>query len=215
MTMESLEELLVRIPHTEFSASAYETVFYIEQSYSNKYKHHYNCLLCNEHKMSGDRIQTHICGSAHQQKVDRLNVSINDGLSMQRLLHSPQMQSAMDRSEILGSPAWRNTVRAELFRCLTVKPTPGLDRNQLLAPALQLLCEFEHLELLALLKLAVWKAQCLQQMRAVHIDFFAIEQWRVSGWKTLKKEYQNNNAMTIIASLVRPILWRFSGVESQ
>jgi hypothetical protein len=108
------------------------------------------------------------------------------------------------RSERLNDPNCWGERHGKMLsrRPCTTTPCP----LYILAAAMTILRKYEYLEPLALLELAVWKAECLKQMPSIHHGIFRAQQWIASGWKAHKTEQRSSNAMSIIIALVQPFL---------
>jgi hypothetical protein len=101
-------------------------------------------------------------------------------------------------------PAAIDAVHAEFYRYLIAPAADNeRDENGLLDRPLKKLKACFQSEALMLLALAVWKAQCLQQMPP---NDEAARDWIQSGWKSSKAQQSHSNAMEIILTSVRPFL---------
>jgi hypothetical protein len=96
--------------------------------------------------------------------------------SMLRKLDGSQHRAVLDRMEKLGLPAWKDAVRAVLFRLLVSD-----SQEHLLEDALQALSKYEQWERLALLELAIWKVVCLSRMPNIKNDYTKAVAWLSSG----------------------------------
>lgn len=79
------------------------------------------------------------------------------------------------------------------------------------AEAYSAISEYEQLERLSLLELAVWKSACLVSMppcrNGATIDYLALLQWSKTGWKEHKQIVrQNTNAIAIALTHVVPFI---------
>jgi hypothetical protein len=72
--------------------------------------------------------------------------------------------------------------------------------------AVCLMEEYENMERVSLLHLAVWKAKCLSQMPAVIHTLASALEWMTKGWKDHKAEQRKSGTMRTIVSLTLPYL---------
>jgi hypothetical protein len=124
----------------------------------------------------------------------------------------------MDRAKRLGLPAWSDAVVANVFWCLMREHDSSAQEGEegktqaRLAwqrDTLRQLDQYELMERLSLLELAVWKAECLASAPEEHRkDPASILSWFRSGWKENKEEarLRSSSSMTVIANGVLPFL---------
>ena len=74
------------------------------------------------------------------------------------------------------------------------------------AAVYQLLDKFEKLEATSLLKLAVWKSQCLMEPTRELKTYPDFLHWSKGGWKDAKATYERHPGLDIIAQCVGPFL---------
>jgi hypothetical protein len=127
---------------------------------------------------------------------------LNQAIVCLEKLENCRAQGTFERLERLGPTIWREPVQAALFRYIAL--LPGHDCS--LTEVTDLLAKYEYWEPQALLELAVWKSECIKQMPKDKVDFLGAQQWIYSGWKALKKEHRDSNAISIVVSMVRPFL---------
>jgi hypothetical protein len=159
----------------------------------------YKCCLCSRHIEDWNDLQEHKTQVGHRRQQEQFQSTFQRAASMLRNYDDCQEQQALDRLELLGSPAWKDAVRAALFSHLIADCPKGL-----LTKAMHTLVKYEQRERLALLELAIWKDLCLQKMP--DSDYSKAVEWMKSGWKTLKQELRNSSAIVTVVSLVRPYI---------
>lgn len=81
--------------------------------------------------------------------------------------------------------------------------------HTVLQPALRKLKMCESNERLAVLALAVWKAQCVVDMPKDDVKdaYLAAMEWARKGWKSRKQEQRNANAIDTVVLAVKPFLF--------
>jgi hypothetical protein len=202
--MESFDELLAVLNHLSISPNSLEDACYVKKVGHDKNNIPlYCCILCdNAGNLYNESLKQHLAQPAHLLRVQKFKVSLNQAIRVLWNLDSCRKQGTFERLDKLGRTIWTDTVHTCLFHHITLKP----GHEYSLPEAKDLLTRYEYLEPQALLALAVWKAECIQQMPLDGIDFFRAQHWISSGWKALKKEHRNSNAMTIVVSSVRPFL---------
>jgi hypothetical protein len=176
----------------------------------------YTCRLCDRGPLSKDHFQLHCSETSHTEKLAEVTKDVRFIQAFVKRLHqlSQTPLGAIDTTSMC--PTWRNAIRAEALQFLMSpheeeasdhsciyrrynQPVP-VPRHQL-----REMTRYMFLEQLALLALAVWKAQCLMQMPDGG-GFLVSEQWVKSGWKAQKDQHKDSDAMAIVASAVRPFL---------
>jgi hypothetical protein len=140
----------------------------------------------------------------HQQHLERWDLTSRRAASILRNFDNSHLQQTLERMEKLGLPAWRDAVGAALLSHIT--SSLQVAEPPLLAKAMNLLIKYEHWEHLALLELAIWKAECLDRMPDIKNNFSKAVDWMARGWKMHKEELRSSNAIAIVVSLVRPFL---------
>jgi hypothetical protein len=202
----------------------------------------YSCALCNGNEAgqycysSASQIAQHCeLSSMHGNRIKNLYARrerIKNGLLLCRSLQfrlEPRIQQ-------LGSQAWRNHVRSEMmvrFNTITgtgKRHTTGAD----LINADALLCEYELLERVSLLKMISWKALCvmevldklrnlrrssrLRRQNGRHLedsisrydndddDLDMVMEWLSDGWKASKPNMRRNPSIDTIVKSILPFL---------
>lgn len=167
------------------------------------------CLLCQRIIASPEQKRLHEAEDSHIAKLSELRRHLGETKKFLTRAHElcgrrNKNTTIPRRIEALGSVQWRNNVKAAFFSYLI--PSPGSASEQSSwANGWHILMQYEYLEQFALLHLAVWKAQCLQQMPS-GADSILAEQWRTCDWQTVKLEQRESNAMTIIGLAVKSFL---------
>jgi hypothetical protein len=165
----------------------------------------YQCLLCGHRAGSDyDSLEQHKAQPYHRQQVEQFKSTLCGAVSILRNFDQSQGQGALDRMEKLGLSAWRNSVGAAFLSHMTSNLDSTNRQQPLFTRAMQTLVKYERLERLALLELAIWKAECLNRMPDIKDDYSKAVSWMKSGWKTLKEELRGSSAIAIIISLVLP-----------
>jgi hypothetical protein len=181
------------------TTSTDEEPCYVRVGWNHQGNPYCYCLLCGQYFAVRDKRSQHMESYGHGKQVEQFNASLHRAVSVLQRIDDSQQRAVLDRMEKLGSPAWRNAVAAALLIHITSNR-----QEALLAKAMSLLVKYERLEQLALLELAIWKAECLNRMPDIKNDYSKAVSWIKSGWKTLKEELRGSSAIAIIISLVRP-----------
>jgi hypothetical protein len=98
----------------------------------------------------------------------------------------------------------RDSIEAALFR-YAIEQGNEASRTAM-ETAMKSLERYNYKERLVTLALAVWKTQCI--LEAPVAGYLASLEWARSGWKTIKSEQRDSNAMEIIVKAVQPYLSR-------
>jgi hypothetical protein len=201
------------------------------------------CILCGQPNLNSTTENYHLAEVSHIAKVVEYKRYIQNTQELfGRIiaLNSPDMQEILERTNALGSFKWRDNVMSvnALVRFVSAVDESGSNNNTatananaaataittdgncsaFLAECKEKLVRYEYLEQFALLELAVWKAECIQQMpTASHprLDVYTAIHWITSGWKTVKMEQRKSSAMSIIVSAVKPFLDERRAVETE
>jgi hypothetical protein len=209
--MESFDELLAVLNHLATSPNSLEGAGYAIKAGHASHDVNiplYRCLLCYKPGYNSGpdyyhgTFMIHLTEHAHLLRVHQFKLSLNRNISMLRKFDNCRKQGMLERLANLGRTIWTDALHASLFHHITLKP--GHDYS--LPVATGLLTRYEYLEPQALLALAVWKAECIKQMPLEGIDCFRAQHWISAGWKALKKEHCDSNAMSIVVLSVRPFL---------
>ena len=107
------------------------------------------------------------------------------------------------RIQKLGLVEWQQQVYGLIFFHAYQSPSMA---NAVDATVFQLLGKLEKLEATSLLKLAVWKSQCLMQPTKELKTYPDFLYWSKGGWKQAKATYESHPAPDIIAQCVGPFL---------
>jgi hypothetical protein len=200
--MEPYDDLLALLEHLSTGPNLPEGACYMGHRATNFGSYMY-CILCGDASLwSMDTFKLHTAEPTHILKVHQLKLCLRQTVRMLKNLNDCRKEGVLDRLDSLGETIWSDAIHTSLFRHITSKP--GHDHS--LTKVTELLTRYEYLEPQAMLALAVWKAECLKQMPIHGIDFFRAERWIASGWKALKKEHRDSNAIAIIVLSVRPFL---------
>jgi hypothetical protein len=159
------------------------------------------CLLCST-KFYSYLWKQHCKEIDHKRQVVQLRSDLRllkaQIEKMCTVLCNPVHEEIVRFNQVQSTP-WKASVHSAMFEYL-FDTSKGSKR-----PPMALMRRYEHREQMALLELAVWKSQCLSQM-PYSLDYLSSEQWKNSGWKDLKPQQKNSNAMLIITSAVRQFL---------
>jgi hypothetical protein len=132
-----------------------------------------------------------------------------------RLFSKPMSHELRSISQI-GDPTRRDAVQAGLFRYLTTRANDFMNQGDIvvdghgcdmLEQSLVRLKLYECEEGLVLLAMAVWKAQCADEMPE-NVDYLSLREWVRSEWKTRKAQLRDSASMAtgIIVAAVRPFV---------
>jgi hypothetical protein len=192
--MESFDELLVVLNYLTTRTNSVDGACYVRQVGTQ-----YQCILCGlAHCISREQFLHHMLEPGHLQKLHRFKQSLDRAICIVTNFDINVKQRTFERLEKLGRTIWSDAVRASLLRHLTTAHS--------LSEVKELLDKYEYLEPQALLGLAVWKSECIKQMPDDCTGFLSSHQWIFSGWKVLKKDHRDSNAMSIVVLSVRPFL---------
>jgi hypothetical protein len=186
------------------SSSSHTTcnVTYLEKT-ANTFK----CLLCNVADMSRqDLTGRHVYSDKHTgslmnlyDDIERVEIASE---RFCRLFSKPVYQTIVLLDQ-MTEPSWRDSIESEMFRYLVADNSrTATEEIEALERPLRKLRMFEHSERLVLLRLAVWKAECLLQLPEMTCGnmVLAVMEWGKEGWKSVKEERRLSNAMNIVVS---------------
>ena len=106
----------------------------------------------------------------------------------------------------LGLPSWQQQVYGLILARSYQTADCAFHERDTKQHALRLLDKLEHLERIALVKLAVWKGQCLSNPSDEIKTYFDYSDWTRRGWKESKETFKDNSAMGIIVDCLAPFL---------
>ena len=110
--------------------------------------------------------------------------------------------SLQGRIMTLGLEQWKQQIFGLIFLdAYNSTPTPNHAEQ-----VHTLLAKLEKLEATALLKLAIWKAQCQMDMPKNMTTFLDFVHWQKFGWNGKKEAHRNAAAIDIISSCVKAFL---------
>lgn len=182
----------------------------------------YECQVCSVKDMSAAAIGEHTQSKLHHRRVANFSKQTRVELNRFCNLITTPFHTDVVRAGELRDPLQKQAIQAEML-CYLVAP---VDTNKdekddeanttILQPALKKLKRCEFVEGVTALALAVWKAQCLNNIPVRALDCTGglvavqeyLQKWEKSGWKTIKEKHRNTNAMRIIVSAVLPFLSR-------
>ena len=106
----------------------------------------------------------------------------------------------------LGLATWQQQVYGLILARSYQTRTCGCHEHDTKQQALRRLEKLEHYERMALLKLAVWKGQCLSNPNVELKSYFDYSDWSRRGWKELKETFKDHSAMGTIVECIGPLL---------
>jgi hypothetical protein len=155
------------------------------------------CLVCARNFFSKAALDIHCTEPGHASVLEQVQSDFGKVLNLMKRLNrlaEAEIFAELDKLEHSTCPDWKNAIHAELFRHL-MNP---LDSGR---TTLHALSKFEYCERLALLQLAVWKAECIQQVPTQINNSLSCNLWMQH-----KDEQAESNAMAIVVEAVRPFL---------
>jgi hypothetical protein len=176
-------------------------------AHDEKYGTLYRCRLCGVGRLTVEKVRQHCDRSDHAIKAYDLREDVRRALLVAERVSNFLANPLHDRIQALTGqiPATAiDAAHAEFYRYLIAPAANGRWGEDDLRdrPLKKLKACFQN-EVLLLLALAVWKAQCLQQMPP---DDTAAQDWIQSRWKSYKAQESRSNAAEIIVTSVRPFL---------
>jgi hypothetical protein len=166
----------------------------------------FECSLCKCRNMTLHGATQHSREEAHKRKLQELETMQDDAISTivrwTRIHESPECK----RLKEADHKSLPDNVLASVYRFIASSTAP--ERRVHFGEAVGNLVIFEHAERLTLLWLAVWKAECLQQIPVIS-DLFTAQKWLASEWKKQKLAQRQSRAMNTIVSLVSPFVQCF------
>jgi hypothetical protein len=155
-------------------------------------------------RLTVEKVRQHCDQSDHAIKAYDLREDVGRALLVAERVSNFLANPLYDKIQALTGqiPAAIDAAHAEFYRYLIAPAANDGEYDLLDRPLKKLKACFQN-EVLLLLALAVWKAQCLQQMPP---DDTAAQDWIQSGWKSYKAQESRSNAAEIIVTSVRPFL---------
>jgi hypothetical protein len=203
--MEHIDTVLAVFPRL---AAGYKDSagYFMPEPNPHGYEVSVTCLLCNQPIQTEAQLSNHLKEQGHNASVDRFLKHFSKTkklLERVKDLHSTRAEGVMARLEKLGCASWRNDVKGSLLSYVLSNANV---QQETLVTVVTKLHDYEYAERLALIKLAVWKAECLKKMPAVGDDVVMADRWFTVGWKKYKTEQRNASAVVIVVSAVAPFL---------
>jgi hypothetical protein len=164
----------------------------------------WQCTLCNFKDMTKKGAECHLREPTHVKRMEEAMHQREEMMSVMRRwnrVHEHAYFKRLKKEDALSLPS---KVLAPVYRYIKAS-TDEEQWDHSWGNAAKMLHQYENMERLSLLYLAVWKEECLAQMRAVYTISSARE-WMANAWKQYKLEQRNSNTMSIIVSLVQPFL---------
>lgn len=164
----------------------------------------YDCFACQVFDMSPAVFEEHKTTTMHTQKwkisSDRIEKKLKRFVGF---LTVPLFNKIAKFGEI-RDPRQRHDIEAALFRYAIEN---GDEAHQTaMKTAMKTLERYKYKERLVTVALAVWKTQCI--LASPDPSYLATLEWARSGWKTVKPEQRDSNAMEIVVKAVQPFLSR-------
>jgi hypothetical protein len=154
------------------------------------------CLVCAKNFFSKAALDIHCSRPGHASKLELVQSDFGKVLTLMKRINrltEAEIFTELDKLEQSTCPVWKNAIHAELFRHLMNPEDSG-------RTTLHALSKFEYCERLALLQLAVWKAECIQLVPRTK------DSLSCKLWMQHKSEQTESNAMAIVVEAVRPFL---------
>jgi hypothetical protein len=166
----------------------------------------YECRLCERADMTEMEAKCHLREPSHLEKMEVASatyIRYKHKLGNMIELFDDSRFKRLKREDSRSLP---DNVLASVYRCIMFDAPHDLTQYMATDEAAIVLEKYENMERLAVLHLAVWKAECLSQMPAVVYTLSSAQEWMTKGWKDCKAEHGKSGAMHTIVSLVLPFL---------
>jgi hypothetical protein len=163
----------------------------------------FRCCLCGYCNMTLHGAKQHRREDAHNRNIQELEAAQDDAISIivrWTHIHDSPESKRLKEADHKSLP---DNVLAAVYRFTASNTAP--ERREHSGQLVSNLQAFEHAERLTLLWLAVWKAECLQQIPVIS-DLYTAQKWFASEWKQQKSNQRQSHAMSTIVSLVCPFV---------
>jgi hypothetical protein len=161
------------------------------------------CSLCGSRDMTLHAAKRHSREDAHNRNLQELKAAQDDAVGIMVRWHKVHEMPECKRLKEADHKSLPDNILAAVYRYAASRTIEG--RGAHLDEVVCNLQAFEHAERLTLLWLAVWKAECLQQIPVIS-DLFTAQKWFASEWKQQKSNQRQSHAMSTIVSLVCPFV---------
>jgi hypothetical protein len=181
-----------------FASIHFDKPYLVSRGSDDEGNFSFECKVCQT-TLIAENVETHCASEGHKGQVrGAKNLQGNPFAFACIILHS--------RIDGLGSPIWRDKIRAELIESFVLCAFKGavFDQKPEIKKAKELVSNYERRERVALLELAVWESICIAtfQPNPENQGYHEWLGWTWHGWKSAKSKTQRCNEIGIIIDVV-------------